>query len=136
LGEARLDLQHVVPVRRDPPQARGPRLPELALDAVACDGRTDGSRDGEPEARLARILFSLERIEDQEASRHGATLAVDGVEVARAGESVSPLHGLPAHAESRLRPFALRRFRIAWPARVAMRARNPCLRLRLRTFGW
>jgi hypothetical protein len=35
-----------------------------------------------------------------------------------------------------LRPFARRRLMIARPARVAMRARNPCRRFRRRTFGW
>jgi hypothetical protein len=35
-----------------------------------------------------------------------------------------------------LRPLARRRFKIARPARVAIRARNPCRRLRRRTFGW
>jgi hypothetical protein len=39
-------------------------------------------------------------------------------------------------ADSRFRPRARLRFRIARPARVAIRARNPCLRFRLRTFGW
>jgi hypothetical protein len=42
----------------------------------------------------------------------------------------------PGYAESRFRPFARRRFRIARPARVAMRFRKPCFRFRLRTFGW
>ena len=32
--------------------------------------------------------------------------------------------------------MARRRFRIACPPRVDMRARNPCLRFRRRTFGW
>ena len=40
------------------------------------------------------------------------------------------------YADSRFRPFARRRFRMAWPARVDMRARKPCLRLRRRTLGW
>ena len=38
-------------------------------------------------------------------------------------------------AERRLRPLGRRRFRITRPARVAMRARKPCFRFRLRTFG-
>ena len=39
------------------------------------------------------------------------------------------------YAESRLRPRARRRFRIARPARVDIRARNPCRRFLRRTFG-
>jgi hypothetical protein len=35
-----------------------------------------------------------------------------------------------------LRPLARRRLRIARPARVDIRARNPCRRFRRRTFGW
>ena len=60
-------------------------------------------------------------------------MAVHGIEVAGAGEAVPPLHG--GYAERRARPLARRRLRICRPARVDMRARNPCLRLRFRTFG-
>ena len=35
-----------------------------------------------------------------------------------------------------MRPLARRRLTMAWPARVDIRARKPCLRLRRRTFGW
>lgn len=44
--------------------------------------------------------------------------------------------GRRAQAESLLRPFVRRRLRIMRPARVDIRARNPCFRFRLRTFGW
>ena len=36
----------------------------------------------------------------------------------------------------RLRPLARRRFRTCRPFLVAMRTRNPCVRLRRRRFGW
>ncbi len=36
----------------------------------------------------------------------------------------------------RLRPFARRRFSTCRPFFVAMRTRNPCVRLRRRRFGW
>jgi hypothetical protein len=36
----------------------------------------------------------------------------------------------------RLRPLARRRFRTSRPFFVAMRTRNPCVRLRRRRFGW
>ena len=65
------------------------------------------------------------------------TLPVDGVEVPRAGQAVPALHErAAAQAESRFRPLARRRLRIARPARVDMRARKPCLRFRRRTLGW
>ena len=37
---------------------------------------------------------------------------------------------------SRLRPLARRRFSTFRPVGVAMRARNPCVRFRLRLLGW
>jgi hypothetical protein len=40
------------------------------------------------------------------------------------------------YAERRFRPLARRRLRMARPARVDMRARNPCRRFRRRTLGW
>ena len=42
----------------------------------------------------------------------------------------------PDHAERRTRPLARRDFRMARPARVDMRCRNPCRLARLRLFGW
>lgn len=42
----------------------------------------------------------------------------------------------PDHALRRLRPLARRERRTARPPRVAVRARNPCLRARLRLLGW
>jgi hypothetical protein len=35
-----------------------------------------------------------------------------------------------------LRPLARRRFSVRRPARVRIRARKPCVRARLRFFGW
>ena len=37
---------------------------------------------------------------------------------------------------SRLRPLARRRFSTLRPVGVAIRARNPCVRFRLRLLGW
>jgi hypothetical protein len=61
-------------------------------------------------------------------------VTVDGVEVPRARETMPALH--VRQAESRFRPRERRRLRIIRPARVDIRARKPCLRLRRRTFGW
>ncbi len=41
-----------------------------------------------------------------------------------------------AYAESLARPFALRLARMARPARVRIRDRNPWVFLRLRLLGW
>jgi hypothetical protein len=45
-------------------------------------------------------------------------------------------HWLPTQADRRFLPFARRALIIAWPARVDIRARKPCLRARLRRLGW
>ena len=41
-----------------------------------------------------------------------------------------------AQTVSRLRPLSRRRFSVSRPARVAIRARNPWVRARLRFLGW
>ena len=43
---------------------------------------------------------------------------------------------LPGQGASRLRPFLRRACRIALPECVRIRARKPCVRLRLRLLGW
>ena len=68
-------------------------------------------------------------------------MAVDRVEIPRSREAMPALQRDPAlslrpQAERRFRPFARRRLRIARPARVDIRARNPCRRFLRRTFGW
>ena len=54
------------------------------------------------------------------------------------GRPALPLAGLAYEDEtvSRFRPFARRRFRTSRPFFVAMRTRNPCVRLRRRRLGW
>ena len=47
-----------------------------------------------------------------------------------------PLQVYEEETERRLRPFARRRFRTWRPFLVAIRTRNPCVRLRRRRFGW
>ena len=58
---------------------------------------------------------------------------------AMAGQTLefSPLvQSTDRQADSRARPFSRRALMIARPARVLMRARNPCLRARRRVLGW
>ena len=112
------------------------RSSKPALQPVALDRSAELARDREakPGALVPRIL-AREVIEDEKARRRRPAVPVDGVEIARAREPVTPFHHLRAQAERRLRPFARRRLRTARPALVDMRARNPCRRFRLRTFG-
>ena len=88
-----------------------------------------------PAAALVAALFLVrEPVQHEKAGRDRATVAVDGIEVPRAREAIPALHW--SYAESRLRPLARRRLRIARPARVDIRVRKPCRRLRRRTLGW
>src|SRR5207244_12953801 len=122
---------------RDPLEPRPPELAETALDPVADDRRADALRHREAEPRFP-VVVAREPVERQEPRRHRAPVPVDGVEVPRARQAGAalPRRRLARQAESRFRPLARRRLRISLPARVAIRARKPCLRFRLRTLGW
>ena len=95
-------------------------------------------RHGEAQPGLAgRIVFAWEPMQGQVTGRDRPSLPVDRIEVLRPRQAVPALHSRAgAQAERRLRPLARRRFRIICPARVDMRARKPCFRLRRRTLGW
>ena len=78
-------------------------------------------------------------------ARRRAAVAVDTVEVGAAGEPRPPVpHAAPCDRSSpgprqtvrRERPFLRRRLIVRRPARVRIRARNPCVRARLRFLGW
>ena len=141
LGQRRAGDQDVIAAGRHLGEARAPGLAEPALHTVAGDGGAGAFRNGDPEPRLV-LVVAREPVQNQEAGRNLAAVAVDGIEVPRAGQSVAALHSPPfpgagqPQAESRLRPLARRRFRIIRPACVDIRARKPCLRFRLRTLGW
>ncbi len=97
-------------------------------DPIPNDGSTTSSSDGKADPRGFGVLA----IEDDDRDAVGTSASsalIDRVDV-------SAVH-LPAiYAERRERPLSRRAFRIARPARVFMRARKPCLRLRRRVFGW
>src|SRR6187551_17492 len=136
LREARPRDEDIVPPRRDAVGELGPHRAELPLDAVSRHGRPDGARHGEAEpGRAVGIVLTSEPVERHGSRRDRPSLPVDRVEVAGTGQALPSLHGA-VYADRRLRPLARRRLRIAWPPRVDMRARKPCLRLRRRTFGW
>src|SRR5439155_16158749 len=103
--------EHVVLRRRQ--RARGelrsPDLAELPLDPVSDDRVPRRARYGESEPRLAALIVgrTLEPVQRQKSRRCGAPVAVDSVEVARAGEAVLPLHRLRAEALAALRAAAL-----------------------------
>jgi hypothetical protein len=64
----------------------------------------------------------------------GTTLSI-GEHTVEVGTPSQRLHRGPVQAASRFRPLSRRDLRTLRPARVCMRWRNPCLRLRRRTFG-
>ena len=79
-------------------------------------------------------------MQDQLPTGVRAPLPEDPVEVSAARQprpaGLSPrAERVPHHTVSRVRPFARRRLRISRPPRVRIRARNPCVRARLRFFG-
>jgi len=90
-------------------ELRTPDLAQLALDPVADDRVPGRARHGEAESRLTGVgvARALEPVQRQESRRGRAALAVDGVEVARAGKAVLPLHRLRAEALAALRATAL-----------------------------
>lgn len=96
--------------------------------AIANDGRSDGTTDGE--ADVQRRLPRLIQVSAPQGLRpSAATMAQQCLEVASLTDPT-------AQAESRARPLRRRALRMARPDRVRMRARNPCLRARRRVFGW
>src|SRR5690606_15777295 len=126
-------------------------LAHRTLDAVASDGAAvDLARHGKPQPRRLAVA---EEMQGEEGRAGTATLSEHAVEVCAradarlagqaavhqdsgrdgaAGERAAHRH----QAVRRLRPLARRRARILRPSAVAMRARKPWSRLRLRLLGW
>ncbi len=102
--------------------------PQAPAQSVAFDGRPGGATDRERHAGRNHSGIGDE----------GAPQRVDPQADAfspKTDEGVSLLD--PAdQADRRARPLARRDLSTARPARVLMRARNPCLRARRRLLGW
>src|SRR6185369_11201718 len=66
------------------------RRTQAALDPVSFDRAAKLPRDGEAEPRAETVTFlAREGVEDEIAGGRGAAVPVDGVEVARAGKTVT-----------------------------------------------
>ena len=105
-----------------------------ASHAVAGDGIAGGAHcDGEPEARSAEIIRPEGHAE--ETVRNALASALDLFEVRLQAQAALRGESEPDQGMSFLRPFARRRARTFWPFFVAMRARNPCVRLRRTLLG-
>jgi hypothetical protein len=139
-------------------------LADHAFDAIADDrSAVDAPRDRHAEARVALGIGAGEDFE--QAVRGNHRLFENGVEIGGFAQSRRPRQRCPCgrtrlrsgrigithgfrvgsraafgddpnrQADRRWRPLARRALMIARPARVDMRARNPCLRARLRRLG-
>jgi hypothetical protein len=112
---------------------------EPALHRIPLYGASDLAAHRDPEANLLAIIIRVaarEGVEDQEAVGMGPPFAIDAIEIAAARQAATPTPLAGRHGVSRLRPLRRRRLMIWRPLRVRMRARNPCVRARLRFLGW
>lgn len=110
------------------------RCPEAAADMVAHDGRADLSPHGIGQARWDGLVAG------HEGQRDGPPATPRTRYQSRERGPVSDPPGVTqiplGQAVSRARPFSRRALTTARPARVRIRARNPCVRMRLRFLGW
>lgn len=126
-------------------QARSDEVPEPASDPVADDGPSYGAGDHEAGPRAdglaggATIGRADREMHDEQGGRGATGAAAAGAQ--RRGEvGAAPQPGAgrehAGQAESRERPLARRPARMARPARVRIRRRNPWVFARRRLFGW
>ena len=107
---------------------------ESTTNSVAHNGAPDGTADriGHPWPTVMEIGWIGIKCPEPDLKGSAAdcsTITTKGQKVVSVAESTD-------QADSRDRPLWRRAFTIARPALVRMRLRKPCLRARLRTFGW
>ena len=128
-------MQHYVQ-RRQMAAMQPERLPGHPLQPIALMRLANGATaDNHSQPRPLRRIADSENAQlaavhaDLWRAQHPAELP-RAVQAATLGETVGP-----DYADSRLRPLARRALITLRPALVAMRARNPWVRLRLRLLG-
>lgn len=122
-------------------------MSDLAGNAVGCHRSPDGLADRDPETGW--VVTTVEGTVHDQCGCHGPLTRPDGPpEIFRIGKPVNfGQHGATllrgwtpgepsAYAVRRERPLDRRLAIIDRPARVRIRARNPCLRARRRLLGW
>ena len=124
---------------------QGPEgLANRSLYRVSLDCAAHFAAHGQAETDVLRLFFGRpgfgvvragEGVEDEEAVRVRAALAIHAVEVAAPGEAPTLAIGGHAQGVRRFRPFARRRRITSRPERVRIRPRKPCVFARLRFFG-
>jgi len=124
---------HEEPTGRAPPlDVPGPGCgTEPTAHSIPLDRRPDPPRDRERHAGAqGRGVGGTARPDDGEpGSPHPVTGSTERTERRTRRDPVD-------QADRRCRPLRRRFLRIARPARVDIRCRNPCLRARRRLFGW
>jgi hypothetical protein len=129
------------------------RFPDDPADAIPLNWAARGTHcDRKPDARADRsgtILIATVHSHSEESIAETLPVGVSGVEIRFTADA--PFRGEPQplkdravadqvrsgrHGMSFLRPLALRRARTLRPFFVAIRARNPCVRLRRTLLGW
>lgn len=116
--------------------------PQPSPQAIAPDGTTHSATDGISHSDVIRDGSSGVGYRDRSPS-HPPGRPTEGGEggpvangVDQGIRSAVPIRQEPGQAESLWRPFWRRDRRIARPARVDIRWRNPCFLARRRFFGW
>ena len=142
------DHHHRRPRRQLRPQLFPETFAHATLDPVAHDRDTDSARHRHAQPRALRLILKTPRIDHEMRSRKSHAVSL---EAQKLGAPMQPVGRgeaqLRAHSAQpgclagieiarRARPFARRRLRILRPPGVAIRARNPWVRLRRRLCGW
>jgi hypothetical protein len=116
-------------------QLRTDRFPQPALDPMAYDGVAHGFAHHDADAWRAAGRGGGGMYDDRAARRspstHGGTKLVGPAHSVNLGKHLFTRR----QAARRVRPLRRRPARIALPARVRIRSRNPCVLLRRRLFG-
>jgi len=106
-------------------------LANLTTETVATHGGAEALGDCHPNEHRSS---AMQASNDDPSSLAPLSSLRQLLEVTAAGQRRDPRRH--AQAESRALPFARRARRIALPARVDIRALNPCLRFLRRLLGW
>ena len=139
-----MDTHHDIAAARQRGQARAQQVAQAPTYAVADDGRPDrtGHDETDTYAGIPTIISAGRGDMHRQSARTRAHTVADGrgelgwpphARDRRKHEGPCPENG---QADSRSRPLRRRLARIARPARVRIRRRNPCVLARRRLFGW
>ena len=141
----RVSAQHKQATPRERFQVPRCQVPQRPTDPVANDRRPDRAAHDEADPRRLIASPAHEQVSGQQRSPGPAAVADRSGEIpamthphAGGQHRISPpgLRHSRAQTLTRARPLRRRAARIARPARVRMRSRNPCVFARRRLFGW